>query len=117
MDKENTIDYLELPATDIPKTQAFFQELFGWKFTDYGPEYCCFNDGSSNGGFYLADEVAGPGKGAPLLVLYKADLEGTQEAVKQAGGEIVKQIFDFPGGRRFHFTDPNGNELAVWSDK
>ena len=100
MRKENTIDYLELPSTDIPKTKA-----------------CSFKHGRNDGGFCRADKVAGAGADAPLLVLYRADLEAAARAVSEAGGEVVKPIFSFPGGRRFHFTDPNGNELAVWSEK
>jgi len=111
---EGRIDYVEFPATDIAKTKAFYTDLFGWKFTDYGPDYTSFEDGRLAGGFYRKDTVAA---GGPLVVIYAADLAGTQRRVQAAGGAIVKEIFSFPGGRRFHFTDPGGNQLAVWSDK
>lgn len=113
MAADGQIDYVEFPATDIPKTKAFYEKLFGWKFEDYGPDYTSFVDGRIAGGFNK-DRAKG---GAPLIVLYGADLEGFESKVRAAGGSIVKPIFSFPGGRRFHFTDPNGNELSIWSDK
>jgi predicted enzyme related to lactoylglutathione lyase len=113
-ENEGRVDYIEFPATDIEATQRFYSGLFGWKFTDYGPDYTSFEDGRMNGGFFKADAA---GAGQPLVVLYSADLEGTESRVRAAGGRIVKEIFSFPGGRRFHFRDPNGNELSVWSDK
>lgn len=111
---EGRIDYIEFPAADIAKTKTFYTTLFGWKFTDYGPDYTSFADGRVAGGFYKTDSA---GAGKPLVVLYTADLETMQTRVSAAGGTMVKPIFTFPGGRRFHFSDPNGNELAVWSDK
>ena len=111
---EGRIDYIEFPATDIAKTKAFYTGLFGWKFTDYGPDYTSFEDGRLAGGFYRKDPVT---PGGPLVVIYAADLTGMQTKVQAAGGAISREIFSFPGGRRFHFTDPSGNELAVWSDK
>lgn len=111
---EGRIDYIEFPATDIPKTKAFYLAVFEWKFTDYGPDYTSFEDGRLAGGFFKKDSVAAA---SPLVVIYSADLAGAQAKVEAAGGAIVKQVFSFPGGRRFHFTDPSGNELAVWSDK
>jgi len=117
MDPENTIDYIELPAKDLPKAQSFFEQLFGWKFDDYGPDYCAFNDGRMAGGFYRSELAAAQDKGSPLLVFYKADLPAALVRVTQLGGVVTRDIFDFPGGQRFHFTDPNGNEFAVWSDK
>ena len=110
---ENQIDYLELPASDIEKTKSFYRSVFGWKFTDYGPDYTSFHDGRMGGGFTTASP--GPGTGV-LLVIYSTDLAAAEQKIKAAGGRIVKQTFSFPGGRRFHFTDPNGNELAVWSE-
>ena len=110
---ENQIDYLELPASDIEKTKTFYNSVFGWKFEDYGPDYASFHDGRMAGGF--TTESPTPGKGV-LLVIYSSDLAAVQKKVLAAGGKIVKEIFSFPGGRRFHFTDPNGNELAVWSE-
>jgi len=111
---EGRMDYIEFPALDIAKTKAFYTGLFGWKFTDYGPDYTSFEDGRLAGGFFRKDAVMA---GGPLVVIYAADLAGMQTKVPAAGGAIVKEIFSFPGGRRFHFTDPSGNELAVWSDK
>ncbi len=111
---EGRIDYIEFPALDMAKTKAFYAGVFGWKFTDYGPDYTSFEDGRLAGGFYKTDKVAAAG---PLVVIYAADLAGMQTKVGAAGGAIVKEIFSFPGGRRFHFSDPAGNELSVWSDK
>ena len=111
---DNQIDYIELPAKDVATTKLFYATAFGWQFTDYGPDYTSFHDGRLAGGF--TTETPAPSRGL-LLVLYAADLAGAQERITGAGGRIVKETFSFPGGRRFHFTDPSGNELAVWSDK
>ena len=110
---ENQIDYVELPATDIAATKQFYSAAFGWKFEDYGPNYTSFHDGRLAGGFLT--EMAAPARGM-LLVLYSSDLSAVQAKIKAAGGKIVKDTFSFPGGYRFHFTAPNGNELAVWSE-
>ena len=110
---ENQIDYIELPASDIAATKQFYSAAFGWKFEDYGPNYTSFHDGRLAGGFRT--EVAAPAHGL-LLVLYSSNLSALQAKIKAAGGTIVKDTFSFPGGHRFHFTDPNGNELAVWSE-
>jgi predicted enzyme related to lactoylglutathione lyase len=110
---DRRIDYIELPATDIPGTKAFYSAVFGWTFTDYGPGYTSFGDGRLSGGFTTEAKVA---PGGVLVVLYASDLQAIRSSVAQQGGRIVKEIFEFPGGRRFHFTDPNGNELAVWSE-
>jgi predicted enzyme related to lactoylglutathione lyase len=111
---DGQMDYIEFAALDIAATQAFYTGLFHWKFTDYGPDYTSFEDGRIAGGFARADRVT---HGGPLVVLYASDLAGMEAKVKAAGGAIVKEIFAFPGGRRFHFTDPSGNELSVWSDR
>jgi hypothetical protein len=111
---ENAIIYLEFPATDLPATKAFYQEAFGWVFTDFGPDYASFEEGQLAGGF--ACKNPGPAL-APLAVIFNSDLEAAQEKVIRAGGQIVQEIFGFPGGRRFHFTDPSGNLLAVCTDK
>ncbi len=113
-DQHNQIDYIEFPATDIAATKNFYTTVFGWKFTDYGPDYVSFEDGRLSGGFEKTDSVS---KGGPLIVLFSSELEKTRQAVIAAGGTISKPVFAFPGGFRFHFLDPNGNELAVWSDK
>ena len=111
---DRRMDYIEFPATDIPATKRFYHDVFGWPFQDWGPEYTSFSDGRVRGGFTTEAEVTGRGV---LVVLYAADLEGLQAKVKAAGGTILKDTFSFPGGRRFHFADPNGNELAVWSEE
>ncbi len=111
---DRRVDYVEFLATDIKATKAFYTRVFGWQFTDYGPTYTSFADGRLAGGFTAAEEVK---PGGPLVVIYATDLEGIETEVRDAGGKIVKEIFEFPGGRRFHFTDPSGNELAVWSDR
>jgi predicted enzyme related to lactoylglutathione lyase len=112
-DHDRRVDYVEFGATDLTAIKAFYTKAFGWKFTDYGPDYVAFKDGRLNGGFTTESK---PGRGGALVVLYANDLESLEGAVRKAGGKIVKPIFSFPGGRRFHFTDPSGNELAVWSE-
>lgn len=113
-EQHNRVDYIEFLTTNIDDTKKFYSAVFGWKFTDYGPEYTSFNDGRLAGGFAVAPEVS---SGGPLVVIYSTNLEETVEQVSANGGKLVKEIFEFPGGRRFHFADPSGNELAVWSDK
>lgn len=110
---DRCIDYLEFAVADIVRSKAFYGEAFGWTFTDYGPNYCEFTDGRMKGGF----DASGPAApGGPLVVLYGADLTELMDRIEAAGGRIVKPIFEFPGGRRFHFADPDGYELAVWSE-
>ncbi|NAW63655.1 VOC family protein [Photobacterium halotolerans] len=116
MKKHHQINYVEFPASHIPKTKAFFERVFGWSFMDYGDEYAAFSDQGLDGGFYAAPLSSQVEKGAALIVIYSDNLEATEQAVIAAGGVIVKPIFSFPGGRRFHFTEPSGNELAVWSE-
>ena len=110
----NRIDYIEFPATDIAATKKFYTAVFGWKLTDYGPDYVSFEDGRMSGGFAKVESIA---RNGTIVVIYASDLEKTQVTVIKNGGIITKAPFTFPGGRRFHFTDPNGNELAVWSEK
>lgn len=112
--RDSAIDYIELNVGDIARSKAFYGSAFGWQLTDYGPTYCAFSDGHLEGGFTTAEA---PSPGGPLVVLYADDLEAMQRRVEAAGGKIVKPIFAFPGGRRFHFTDPDGYELAVWSER
>lgn len=107
------MDYIEFPASDIEATKRFYSSVFGWAFTDYGPNYTSFHDGRLAGGFTMS---AKPVKGGPLVVVYAKALEDTRSKVVEAGGTITTETFEFPGGRRFHFADPNGNELAVWSE-
>jgi len=117
MPEDRRINYLELPARDLDAVQEFYAKAFGWTFVAYGPEYRAFNDGATDGGFFKADKQSRQEEGAALIVLYATDLEKTRDTVLGSGGTLVKEMFSFPGGRRFHFADPNGNELAVWSDK
>ena len=116
MNEHEKINYVEFPARDLSATKAFFTRAFGWSFEDYGPEYCAFSNEGLDGGFYYSELKSSSSEGAALLVFYSRDLEATRSAIEQAGGAIVKPIFAFPGGRRFHFTEPSGNEFAVWSD-
>jgi len=111
------INYVEFPAGDFDKIQAFYEQAFGWHFTDYGPEYRAFNDENLDGGFYKSNKHSSADDGAALVILYSKNLQAALDRVVQAGGTIVKEIFNFPGGQRFQFADPNGNQLAVWSDK
>jgi predicted enzyme related to lactoylglutathione lyase len=108
---DRRIDYLEFSVPDVPAARRFYTAAFGWKFTDYGPDYTSFEDGRLAGGFARAPA------GGPLAVIFAVDLAAAERQVREAGGKIVKPAYSFPGGRRFHFTDPAGNELAVWSDR
>jgi predicted enzyme related to lactoylglutathione lyase len=110
---DQKIDYVEFNVSDIERARKFYGSAFGWSFKDYGPNYCEFNDGRLTGGFALGETESA---GGPLVVLFADDLEQTQRRVEDAGGKVVKPIFSFPGGRRFHFADPEGYQLAVWSD-
>lgn len=110
---DNRVDYVEFPVADLPAAKRFYAAAFGWPFTDYGDDYAAFDDGRLQGGITSAAEKTT----APLVVLYATDLEASLARVTSAGGTILKPIFGFPGGRRFHFADPAGNELAVWSDQ
>lgn len=112
MNTHNRINYIEFQADDLKKIKAFYTKAFGWKFTDYGPDYAAFSDGALDGGFAKGVKR---GKSVPLVILYSDNLEASVETVKECGGTITKSIYSFPGGRRFHFVDPSGNELAVWS--
>ena len=115
MRETGKLDYIEMPAAGgtLDRVKAFYANAFSWSFTDYGPSYSAFSEGLDGG--FSGSPLEGPEK--PLPVLYSHELEETMRRVKEAGGRIVKPIFSFPGGRRFHFTDPGGNELAVWSEK
>ena len=118
-ERNHQINYIELPATEIEATKRFYSDVFGWKFQDYGPDYTSFHDGNLAGGFTKESQSVGAdGKKTrgPLVVIYATSLEDCYAKVTAAGGKIVREIFGFPGGRRFHFADPNGNELSVWSE-
>jgi predicted enzyme related to lactoylglutathione lyase len=116
MDASNKIDYIEFQAGDLAATKAFFERLLGWKFEDYGPDYTSFADGRIAGGFQRSDKCGTVAGGGVLVVLYHPRLEEVRQRVTDLGGKIVRDIFSFPGGRRFHFTEPSGNELAIWSE-
>ena len=117
MNEHGKINYVEFPAKDIQVTKDFFTQAFGWSFRDFGPEYTAFSNQGINGGFFKSELCSSTNNGAALIVFYSNDLEATQAKIEKANGVIVKPIFSFPGGRRFHFTEPGGNEFAVWSDK
>lgn len=114
MNRHHAINYIEFPADDLATAKAFYGKAFGWTFTDYGPEYVAFTDGSLEGGFTNGIVSAEAG---PLVILYSEALERSLEHVEECGGKIVRPIYAFPGGRRFHFQDPAGNHLAVWSER
>ena len=115
MPSDQKIDYIELPAENFEAVEAFYAGAFGWSFTDFGPDYRAFSDEKLDGGFYRSDLRSRTENGAALVVLYASDLEATRDRIVTVGGSVCKDIFPFPGGRRFHFQDPHGNELAVWS--
>ncbi|MGO4152279.1 VOC family protein [Cupriavidus sp. YAF13] len=110
--QDRQIDNIEFNVSDIARSKAFYGAAFGWTFTDYGPAYCEFSDGRLTGGFTTGEAVR---PGGPLVILYADDLAQAQQGVEAAGGTVVRAVFSFPGGRRFHFRDPDGYELAVWS--
>jgi predicted enzyme related to lactoylglutathione lyase len=114
MSQHEKLNYVEFPAIDISATKHFFEQAFGWSFEDFGPDYTAFTGQGLDGGFYKSDLIATTADGSALLVLLSEDLEFTQSKVESAGAEISQPIFTFPGGRRFHFIEPSGNELAVW---
>ena len=116
MKQTGKINYLEMPSRDLDVTKQFFSKAFGWLFVDYGSEYVAIENAGLDGGFFKSNMVATTENGSVLVVLYSSELENSVEKVKNAGGKITQDIFSFPGGRRFHFTDPNGNEYAVWSE-
>lgn len=116
MNEHEKINYVEFPAKDLEATKAFFTNVFNWTFVDYGPDYTAFSNEGLDGGFFRADLTSSAQNGSALIVFYSEALEQTQSKVEQAGGIILQEIYEFPGGRRFHFAEPSGNEFAVWSD-
>ena len=109
------LDYLEFATRDLAAAKNFYAAAFGWTFTDYGPDYTSFSDGRLTGGFFASPDA--PATRNPTVVIFATDLEDAATRIQHAGGKIVKPAFEFPGGRRFHFADPTGLELAVWSDR
>lgn len=116
MPEHEKINYVEFPASDLESTKSFFEKAFGWSFVDYGPEYTSFSNQGLDGGFYKSEMKGTTASGSALIVLYSESLEETQSKIESAGGRIIKPIFSFPGGRRFHFSEPSGNEFAVWGE-
>ena len=113
MREDGKIDYIEFPGADLAATKGFYGQAFGWTFTDYGPAYAAMSEGVDGGFNAHADDKAA----APLVILYAHDLEAMEAKVRAAGAQILRPIYSFPGGRRFHFRDPSGNELAVFSER
>jgi len=111
--KHEQVQYVEFLSKDLSRIKDFYTKCFNWEFTDYGSGYTAFTGDFVDGGFALGEPV----KGSVLVVLYSESLETTKIKIEKVGGLIVEEVFSFPGGRRFHFADPDGNELAVWSDK
>jgi predicted enzyme related to lactoylglutathione lyase len=116
--QHHSINYIEFSASEIGRAKEFYSAVFGWSFQDWGPDYIGFSAEKAgiDGGFRKAEGGTGGGENAPLVVLYSSDLKATEEAITAAGGTIVVPTFEFPGGRRFHFSDGVGNTLAVWSE-
>ena len=116
MNEHEKINYVEFPSRDLEKTKKFFSVVFNWVFKDFGSDYTAFSNQGIDGGFFRADSQSSTDTGAALIVFYSQELEKTQDKIEKAGGTISKAIFSFPGGRRFHFIEPSGNEFAVWSE-
>ncbi|HCE2144340.1 VOC family protein [Vibrio parahaemolyticus] len=116
MNQHEKLNYVEFGAKDIELTKSFFTSVFDWEFVDYGPEYAAFSNQGLDGGFFKADSCSQTNTGGALLVFYSADIEATLNKVVQNGGDVIRPIFEFPGGCRFHFLEPSGNEFAVWSE-
>ncbi|WP_250029493.1 VOC family protein [Paractinoplanes maris] len=116
--QHHSIDYVEITVGDLAEAKRFYGEAFGWQFNDYGPDYAGIrrpgDDAGEVGGLRAGEPV---GVGGPLVLLFSAELDASVEAVRSAGGRVVEGPYEFPGGRRFHFTDPSGNELGVWAEK
>lgn len=116
MSNHHKINYIEIPVKDIEASKRFFNKVFDWSFVDYGPDYAGITGAGIDAGLFLSDTTVATSKGSILVVLYSGNLKQSQQSITTHGGEITKPIFTFPGGQRFHFCDPNGNEYAVWSD-
>lgn len=116
MNIHEKINYVEFPANNLTQTKAFFERVFAWNFVDYGPEYTAFSNQGLDGGFYQSPNFSRVEKGSALIIFYSQDLSATFAKIEKFGGSITQPIFTFPGGRRFHFTEPSGNEFAVWSE-
>lgn len=115
-ENHHTIHYIELPALSVGDMKAFYGAAFGWSFTDYGPGYAAFHGAGIEGGFDESQDYIAPNKPGAFVILYSDDLESSQVAIEKAGGKICVPTYSFPGGRRFHFEDPSGNELGMWTE-
>lgn len=115
MEQHEKLNYVEFAAKDLEATKLFFSSAFGWTFVDYGPEYTAFSGQGLDGGFFKDEQCNQTHQGGALLVFYSTDIEATLNKVIQQGGEVIRPIYEFPGGCRFHFLEPSGNEFAVWS--
>ena len=115
MSQHEKLNYVEFGSIDLSATKAFFKAVFDWTFTDYGEQYTAFENQGLDGGFYQSDKVNTVTNGGALLIFYSQSLATTYDKVVYNGGTIIEDIFQFPGGYRFHFTEPSGNEFAVWS--
>ncbi len=116
MSKENHIDYFDIPCSELELSKQFFSQVFQWKFKDFGSEYAAFENAGVSGGFFEGKSGFKLSQGVPLMVIYRENLDKATEEIVAAGGAITHPVFAFPGGSRFHFTDPSGNEFACWSD-
>jgi hypothetical protein len=116
MNQHEKLNYVEFGAKNLEATKSFFSLVFGWEFVDYGPEYTAFSNQGLDGGFFKSDSCNQTKTGGALLVFYSSDIKATLNKVIQNGGEIIRPIFEFPGGCRFHFLEPSDNEFAVWSE-
>lgn len=116
MNVHQTLNYVEFPCGDLAKTKAFFTQVFAWQFQDYGDQYCAFSGAGLDGGFFYSPLSSTTANGAALLVFYSQDIAATQATIEASGGVVNRPVYDFPGGRRFHFCEPSGNEFAVWTD-
>lgn len=117
MTQHHKINYIEIPVKALASSKAFFKQVFGWSFVDYGDDYAAIQGAGIDGGLYSSDKKVSTQTGSVLVVLYSDDLAATEKAIVAAGGAIIVPTFEFPGGYRFHFIDENENEYAVWSDK
>ncbi len=115
MSAHHHINYIELPARDMAAMKAFYSQVFGWSYEDYGPQYAAIIGAGIDGGLDADAGARGPSDQGALVIFLSEDLEASLAAIVKAGGGVTVPIFDFPGGRRFHFTDPSGNELAIWT--
>ncbi len=113
----HALDYVEINVGDVPRAQRFYGDAFGWTFADYGPSYAGIRSPDGDGEVGGLNGTAPPGPGGPLVLLWSDDLDATVTAVESAGGTVTEGPYEFPGGRRFHFADPDGNVLGAWSER